>query len=131
MIVADDVMAEESGDARKRVAQNGAADVADVHWFGQIGRAKVDHDFSRRYRSCDSEPLVRDELNYFLRDRLAAQNKVNETDTRNRGRLAKIDNVQSPHDLIRECSGIFAALFSQNESGIGLVIAKARICRWS
>src|SRR4029077_16092319 len=112
MIVADDVVAEQSGDARKCVAQNGAADVADVHWFGHIGRAKVDHDFSRRYRSCDSQSLVLEELNYFLPDRLAAQNKVNETGTRNRRRLAKIDNVQSFHDLTRERSGIFAALFS-------------------
>ena len=48
MIVPDDIVAEKRGDPRKRLAQNGAADVADVHWFGHIGRAKVDHDFSRR-----------------------------------------------------------------------------------
>ena len=50
MIVADDVVAEEGGDARERVAEHGAADVADVHRLGDVGRAEIDHDACGRCR---------------------------------------------------------------------------------
>ena len=46
MIIANDFVPEKLRDARQRVAEHGAADVTDMHRFGNIGRAKINHDAS-------------------------------------------------------------------------------------
>ena len=51
MIVADDFVAEESGNPRERIAQENAANVTDMHWLRDVGRAEIDDDVGSR-RSC-------------------------------------------------------------------------------
>ena len=43
VVVGDDREAEEAGDAAERVADDGRADVADVHRLGHVGRGEIDH----------------------------------------------------------------------------------------
>ena len=46
VIVGDDFVAEKSGDTHEAVAENGAADMPDVHGFCHIGGTKIHHDFA-------------------------------------------------------------------------------------
>jgi hypothetical protein len=50
VVVGDDLVADEAGDARERVADEGAADVADVHRLGDVRRGEVDDDASSAAR---------------------------------------------------------------------------------
>ena len=47
MVVADDLVAECGTDSREGVADDGRAEVADVHRLGDVGRGEVDHDGAR------------------------------------------------------------------------------------
>ena len=44
VIIANDVVPEELRDPRQRIAENGAANVTDMHRLGHIGRTEIDHD---------------------------------------------------------------------------------------
>ena len=47
VVVGCHIMPQESCDAHQAIAQNGAPNVADMHRFRDIGRAKIDEDFFR------------------------------------------------------------------------------------
>src|SRR5207237_7740472 len=48
VIVPNNVVTEELRDARESVAQEGAANVTDMHRLGHVRRSKIDDDFFRR-----------------------------------------------------------------------------------
>ena len=79
MIVADDVVAEKGGDPREGVAEDGAANVPDVHRLGDVGRTEIDHDALRRIGGRDAEALVPEEFRGLARrSGSGAERKVDE-----------------------------------------------------
>ena len=58
VIVPGDFVAEKLGDPRQGVAEDGAADVADMHRLGDVRRAEVDYDPARSFGARNAEPVV-------------------------------------------------------------------------
>jgi hypothetical protein len=59
----------------------------------------------------------------FLCDSLGAQREIDEARARDRGRVAKIANIDLPQNFLRDLSRIFSALFAEEKRGVGLIIA--------
>src|SRR3954466_2240102 len=79
VIVANDIVAEELGNAGERVADDGAPDVADVHRLRDIGRAEVDDDLLRRIGKGNAEAFVLQKGARVLRDGFGFEAEVNES----------------------------------------------------
>ena len=88
MVVANDFVAEELGDARKCITQDGAADVTDMHRLGYVGRSKIDHDPTWRCCFGDAEAFILQKLAPLFRDRFSTQSKIDESGPGNCRRLA-------------------------------------------
>ena len=58
VVVGDDRVAQEAQQPRQGVADDRAAQMADVHRLGDVGRAVIDDEGPRRRRRRDAEPLV-------------------------------------------------------------------------
>ena len=58
VVVGDDLVAKKSGNAGQSVSENRAADVADMHRLGNVRRAEIQDDLSRRHGRDNSDPLV-------------------------------------------------------------------------
>ena len=68
VIIADDFVAEEGGNAGERVAEHGAANVADVHRLGDIRGAEIDDDAVRLVRALHTQALIAQEVGGPFRD---------------------------------------------------------------
>src|SRR6266496_1934201 len=127
VIVANHFESEKLRDARKSIAKHRAADVPDMHWFGDIGRSKINHDTLCRFCVSDTEPVVPQHFHCLFSDGGGPQRKVDEACARHCRWFAKIVSSKMRDDFLRENSWIFIALLPENESSVGLVIAEARI----
>ena len=126
VIVADDVVAEELGDARERVAEDGRADVADVHRLGDVGRAEVDDDRAWVRGARDAEALIGEERGDALRDRVGAQGEIDEAGAGDLRRVQMSDDAELRETSARPARGFLAALLREDERDVGLVITEAR-----
>ena len=120
-------MAEKGGDASKRVAQNGAADVTDVHRFRHIRRSEIDHDFFGQSCPGNAESFIIEQLGRLFRDRVSAQSEIDEAGASNSGLFRQFANIDMFQNFRRDFSWIFAELLPEHERGVGLVIAETRI----
>jgi hypothetical protein len=55
VIVGDDLVAQQAERARQTIAQNGRADMADVHGLGHVGRTEIDDHSPRLRAGCKEE----------------------------------------------------------------------------
>ena len=130
VIVADHFVAEKRRDTRQCISQNGAADVADVHRLGHIGRSEINHNAPRRFRLRDAESFIAQDVGGSFSNGARTQRKVDETGTCDDRRFANVANIKIAGDFLRNLTRIFAPLFSEHQSPIRLVIAEARIGCW-
>ena len=130
VIVPHRIVAEELRDPGQSITEHGAADMTHVHRFGHVGRTEVDHNSTRRIvalatpsRSfCRSCPACR-----AIADRPKA--KIDKAGAGNRGGFRPLAHIESRADFGGQFSRVFAALFRQNQRGIGLIIPEPRIGR--
>jgi hypothetical protein len=66
MIVADHFVPEKRCDPGQCIAQNGTADVTDMHRFGHIGRSEINHDALRRFCFHDTESFIAKDAGGFF-----------------------------------------------------------------
>jgi hypothetical protein len=104
-------------------------------WPTCIGLATLGDPKSITMRRGDSvsgnaESFIVQDTGGFFSNGARTQRKIDETGTCNRWRFAKVANVKVPDDFLRNFTRIFAPLPSKHQSGIRLVIAKARIGCW-
>ena len=76
VIVADDFVAEKGGDPRERVAQDGAANVSDVHRLRHVRRTEIDHDALRAAALLDAEAFVAEQIGGLGGDRSGRRVKL-------------------------------------------------------
>src|SRR5436190_14781244 len=130
MIVADQFVPKKRCDPRQRVAQHGATDVTDMHRFGHVGGSEINHDAPRRFCLHNAESFIAQNAGGFFGDGARPQHKINKTRACNQWRFVKIANVEMTDDFLRELPRIFAALLSEYQSSICLIIAEAWVCCW-
>ena len=129
VIVANDFVSEKLGDARERVPEHGAADVANVHRFRHVWRSKINYDPACRSRPCHTEAFVFGKLARFFCDRVRTQCEIDEARTGNSWSFAPLADVEMRENVLRNFIRIFAPLLPEHESSIRLIIAETWIGR--
>src|SRR5438552_7145625 len=94
VIVPGDFVAEKLGDPRQGVAEDGAADVADMHRLGDVRRAEVDYDPARSFGARNAEPVVLQKLRRLRRESPRAQREVDEPSASNCRWLAPVGDIE-------------------------------------
>ena len=127
VVVAHDAMPEEGGAAGEGVAEDGGADVADVHRLGDVGRAEVDEDGLRLLRGGDAEARVGGEGGELAFEGAGEEAEIDEAGPGDFGRGAEVGHVEVLDDLGGELARVGALLLGEDHGGIGLVVAKAGV----
>jgi hypothetical protein len=128
VVVRDDGVAEETPDARERVAEDRRADVADVHRLCDIRRREV-HDEPARCDEWRAEPIIRGERGKVRADRGGLQAEIDEPCACDLRRLAQVVHLQLRDDLGRELARVCAAGLRELHGHVRLVVAEARVLR--
>ena len=129
MVVGDDLVSGEPRDAGQRVAEDGAADVADMHRLGDVGRAEVDDDALRVPGFRHPAAGVTGQGAELLRDPLRFEAEVEEAGARDFRFVANVAGFKIIRDLGGEFTRVGFGLLGQDHGGVGLVVAEARVGR--
>jgi hypothetical protein len=126
VIVAHGFVADELCDACNGVAEDRAANVANVHRLGDVRRGEVDDDFFR-VRGCgDAEPFrIGGKRGGALFEPFAFQPEIDEPRACDLRRLAHFGDVEFFNDLLRKLAGICFCLLGEQHRDIGLIVAEA------
>src|SRR6266513_63958 len=100
MIIADHFVSEKFGDPRQRIAQHDAANVADVHRLGHVGRSEINHDAFLQHCFGNADPFIAQDLYRFVSDRVGTQRKIDEAGASDYWWLTKIVNIEMRDDFL-------------------------------
>ena len=129
VVVADDVVAEGAEDAAEGVADDGAAEVADVHRLGDVGTREVDNVPARRCRRFDAQFLIKGGRVDGGFQPVGAEAEIDEPGTGDLRRIAEVGDAQIVDDLLGEFAWVGADLLRERHGAIGLVVAEFRVLR--
>jgi hypothetical protein len=127
VIVGDDLVPHKCGDACETVADDRAADVADVHRFGNVRRAEIDNNRLRIPDARDIEALVGADGVQFACQRVIADGEVQEARAVHADLLAQTGYVERCLDLLGQRARIGLEQFCQRHRRARLVVAVACI----
>ena len=127
MVIGDDAVAQEAGDTGEGIAEDGAADVADVHRLCHVGAREVGDDGLGLRGRRDAEHRVGGDGAEALFEVGGDDAEVDEPGAGDLRRLAQAGDVEAGDDLLGELAGIRALLFCQQHGDVGLVIAESRV----
>ncbi len=131
VIVGDDGVAEEAVDAREGVAENGAAEMSDVHFLGDVRAAVIEDDGLGFGDGGNAEPGVAPALGDLVGEILGLEAEVDEAGA---GHFGFFGDVLDVHDL-GQVAGQFRRVglhdFAEDERDVGLEIAVPGIGAWA
>ncbi len=131
VVLADHAVAFELQQPAEAVADDRAAEMADVHLFGDVRTGEIDDDGLGRGGRSNAEALavlVRD-AEQFRGHVLRLQSQVDEPRSGHFRRLAQVAHIEQGDHGFRELAGVGLELLGQGHHAVGLVIAKPRIGR--
>ena len=128
VVVGDDAVAQEAQQPGQGVADDGAAQVADVHRFRHIRRAVIDDISARRGRRLDAQALVARQGAQPPRQPVVAQSQVQE-DAGDLRRLEPVAGVEAADDLAGHVRRLAAERLGELHDEVRLVVAVARVGR--
>ena len=112
----------------RRIAQDGRADVADVHRLGHVGRTEI-HDHGARLRGAVSKkrcsPRAADCQR--LRQRGGLEPEIQEAGAGDLHLLAAVANVEFGEHVGGQLARIHLPRLGQRHEGVALVIAELRV----
>ena len=124
VVVGHDRMAEKTQHARQRVAQNGGPDVADVHGFGDVGRAEVDDDGLRGRGRLDAQPFVQGRGQQGSAEPVRVEPEVDEARAGDLPRGRNGGRIESCGHVLRHASRVLPRGFGQRHDAVGLIVAE-------
>ena len=127
VVVGDDFVADEAGDAGEGVADEGGADVADVRGFGDVGRGEVDDDGAWGGDGGDAEVGVGDGGEEVGGEGGGGEGEVEEAGAVDAGFFAEVGDFEGVDDLLGEGAGVGAHLLGEDHGGVRLVVAVAGV----
>ena len=130
VVVGNDMVADKASDARQALAENGRADVSDVHGLGDIRRGEVDDNRARLRRGRHSEPGIGRGHFHALGVDLGLDAEIDETRAGDFHRGNGIARPGSDH-LFGQCARVHLVSLRQHHGGVRLVIAEAQVIRRS
>ena len=126
VIVRDDVESEETRNARKRIADDGRADVADVHRLGDVGCREIDDHGFASAGGRHAEPFVADQGCRAGGVGGGKNAEIDEAGTGDVGGGQAIE-LEVVDDFLGQRAGIGLARLGENHGGVRLVIAKTKV----
>ena len=127
VVVRDHLMAENTRDSGETISKNRAANVADVHWLGNIRRAEVDDDPLPVLRNADAQPVVPEHRHHPASKESCRQPEVDKPGARHFRRFAKILDIQIAENLLGKALRCGPEFLCQDHRHVALIIAKPRI----
>ena len=128
VVIADDAVADERGDAGEGVAEDGGADVTDVHRFGDIGGAEVNDDGFLGGRGGDTEVGIGGEGGESGGEGGGAESKIDEAGAGDFWGFGEIIDLEIGDDFGGELAGVGALILGEDHGDIGLVVTEAEVC---
>ena len=126
VVVRDHFVAEESRDAAQRITNDGRADVADVHGFGDIRGGEIHDDTFAISRTWCAEAWIGGERHDVRCVGFWEDAEIDKSRARNGagGDAIEIDRIEQ---LLRQCAWIRLLLLRKHHRGVALVIAETEI----
>jgi hypothetical protein len=127
VVVGCNFVAEETGDAHEAVAEDRAADMADMHRLGDIRGAEIDEDFLGLGRAGDAEPGVGGEGGNGGGDEGIFETEVHEPGSGDLGGGGEAGDIELREDVGGELARVGFFLLGQNHGGVRLIVAESRV----
>ena len=128
VVIGDDLVAKETRDARKAIAENGRADVTDVHRLGNVRRGEIEHDGARCIDKRDAESVIgRGGLGASGID-CGLDAEIDKPRPRDFGGGDRI-GWPSRDDLFGQRAWVHFLSLGENHRGIRLVVAESQVIR--
>ena len=127
VIVGDNAVAEQPERLGQGIAENGRADVADVHRLGHVGRRVVDDDRARLGGGAVKKMLALGRADEGIGEGVGLEPEIEKTRPGDIDRLAAVGDVELLDDLGGEFAGVELVALGQAHEGVGLVVAKLRL----
>ncbi len=131
MIVGNNVVAEKTIEAREGIAEDGAAQMADVHLLGDIGTAVIDDQRLRFGDGIDSETDIEPAPGDLPGEVIGLQAKIEETGAGDLGLFGEAFEIDGLGQLGGEVARIGLGFLGENHGGVGLEIAVAGVRAWA
>ena len=129
VVVRDHLMAKNTRDPGETISKNRAANVADVHWLGNIGRAEVDDDPLPVLGNADAQPAIPENRRHPESEKPGRQPEVDKSGARHLRWFAKILDIQIAQDLLGKAPWCGLVYFGQDHRHVALIVAKPGIGR--
>ncbi|GIW82185.1 MAG: hypothetical protein KatS3mg105_3992 [Gemmatales bacterium] len=129
VVVGDHLVSQETQQAGESIADNGAPQVADVHWFGNVGRTIINDDRPCRLAARHPKPLVFGHPLNLRSEPLAAKPQIDEARTGDRGRFEHLAGFEFADDLLGHLARWFLEFLPQAHGTVRLVIPMTRVLR--
>ena len=127
VIVRDHLMAKKTRDPGETISKNRAANVADVHWLGNIRRAEIDDDTLPVLGNADAQPAIPEHRRHPASKKPGRQPEVDKPGARHFRRFAKIPDIQIAEDLLSKTFRGDSVFFGQDHRHVTLIVAKPGI----
>jgi hypothetical protein len=122
VVLADDPVAERGQDARERVAEDRAAEVADVHLLRDVRRRVVDDHGLRLARRLEAEAVPLREARELRREAVVAEREVEEAWSRDGDLRAEVVEADALDDRSRHLARRPAELLRERHRDVRLVV---------
>ena len=129
MVVGDDLVPQKACDPGEAVAEDRAADMADMHRLRDIRGAEIQHDFPRGLRGSHPQPRIAGERLDAGCNKGRLQPEIQEPCASHLGRGGDPRDIDLGKKVRRELARINALLLGENHGGIRLVISETRVRR--
>ena len=127
MIVGDDAVSEQARNACEGIAENGRANVADMHGLGGVGGTEINDDGAGAAGFVHQRALAARHTLEGEREGGDFEAEIEKAGAGNFGRFGPFGNVEAGGDIGGELAGIDLAGLGQGDEGAGLVIAEAGV----
>jgi len=127
VVVGGDFVAKKTGDAHEAVAEDRAADMADMHRLGDIRGAEIDKNFFRVGGGGDAEPGVGGEGGNGGGDEGIFEAEVDESGTGDLGGGGEGGDIELREDVGGELARVGFFLLGQDHGGVRLIVAEAGV----
>ena len=123
-------MAEQAQRARKRIAQNRRADVADVHRLGHVGRTEINDHGPRASRFLEEQMFAPRGRFQRLCERGGVEPEIQKTCAGDFDRFAPLGDIKGRDHIRGQLAWVHLARLGQRHQRVDLVIAELRVGTW-
>jgi len=111
-------VAQQTQDAGKRIAKDGGANMADVHWLGNVRRAEIDDDRARRSGFLEEKMFATRSGLQRIRNGSGFEPEIEKTGASNFNRFAQIGDIKPGDDFSGQLARIHFPCLGEDMSAL-------------